>query len=98
MPMASFCFGVMPPIAVLGRSLVVCPEPCSGCFLYLLNRFKNMLVQPVILDRPVIAFHVGVLLWLPRLDKLQPDATFRGPGCQQFNDIFRAIIAANGAG
>ncbi len=79
----------------VGSFVVVCPEPCCCCFLYLLNCFKYILVQPVISDRPIIAFDVGILLWLSRLDKLQPDPTFLGPARQQLTDIFRTIIAPN---
>ena len=60
-----------------------------------LQLFQNILVQPAISDGSVIALKIGILLWLPRLDKLQSDPTLLGPGRQRRTDFFRTIIAPN---
>jgi len=65
----------MPPMAMLGLSLLYVQSHAvaASCTSSIVS---NILVQPVIPDRPVIALDVGILLWLPRLDKLQPEPLF----------------------
>ncbi len=38
--------GMRPPFAMLGRNIVVSPEPFKSLFLRLLYRLKNILLQP----------------------------------------------------
>jgi hypothetical protein len=38
------------------------------------------MAEPVVADRPVVAFDVGVLLRVAGLDVIQPDTSALGPG------------------
>jgi hypothetical protein len=38
--------GVIPANAHVGSVIVLSPQPCRGLFLRLLDRFKDVLVQP----------------------------------------------------
>ena len=53
--------------------MVVGPEPARGEVLDLVDRFEQVLPQPVIAYRAVIAFDVGVLLRLAGLDEVERD-------------------------
>jgi len=78
MPMASFCFGVIPPSAILGRSLLyVQSQAVAACGL------ENILVEPVISNRAVKALHISILLRIARLDELQYNAVLFSSCCQQ---------------
>ena len=63
----SFIAGVMPPMPMLGRSLL-CPEPYRGLILCLFAGFKDVLVEPFVANRAVVAFDIGVLLGFFGLD------------------------------
>ena len=54
---------------------------------------KEMLIEPVISDCTVIAFDVGVLLWIARLDLLQGDLLLFGLVLQSMADILRSVVA-----
>jgi len=58
---------------ILGRSLLLGPEPFRGEVLCLLDAFDDMLVQPFMADRSVVALEIRVLLRLARLDVLDAD-------------------------
>ena len=44
--------------------VVVSPEPIRGLILCLLYSFKNVLIEPFVADRAIVALDVGVLLRL----------------------------------
>jgi len=52
------------------------------------------MTEPVVADRPVVAFNVGVLLRIAWLDVIEPDALAFGPSDEDAADVFRAVIAA----
>ena len=78
--------------------VVVCPEPLRGVALGLLDAFDDVLVEPLMPNRAVVAFDVGVLLGLSWLDVLDGDAPFLGPDQQLATDVFRAVVDPCGAG
>ena len=53
------------------------------------------MAQPVVTYRAVIAFNVGVLLRITRLNIFQADALFLGPAREFGTDKFGAVITAN---
>ena len=59
--------------------VVIVPDPASCFRLYLLNGCKNVLVEPVISDRPIKALDVGILLWLSWLNVAELYALFFSP-------------------
>ncbi len=59
--------------------------------LGLLGAFDDVLVEPFMPNRAVVALDVGVLLGLPGLDVLDCDALFLGPYQQLATDVFRAV-------
>ena len=54
--------------------------------------------QPVVAHRAVIAFDISILLRLSRLDEVDANAAFGGPGQRHGADVLRAVIAANDLG
>jgi len=66
--------------------------------LGLLDTFDDILVEPFVPNRSVVALDVGVLLWLSGLDVLDRNAMFFSPFHQLFTDVFRAIVDPNSAG
>ena len=66
--------------------------------LRLFYGFNDVLVQPFVPDRAVVAFDIGVLLGLTGLDMLQADVLFPGPAFQLFADVFQAVIDPDGTG
>ena len=59
--------------------------------LGLLYALDDVLVQPFVPDRAIVALDVGVLLRLTRLDVCQGDAVLFSPIQQRVTDIFRAV-------
>jgi len=57
----SFIAGVMPPMPMLGL-IVVSPEPFCRLVLGLLNRFKDVLVQPFAANGAIVSLDIGLLL------------------------------------
>lgn len=55
----------------VGPAAVVSPAPCRGLILDPLYRFKDILIQSFVPNRAIVAFDIGVLLGLARLDMLQ---------------------------
>ena len=53
--------------------MIVVPEPASGIILDFFGAVEQILCQPIVTDRSVVAFDIGVLLRLARLDKRQLD-------------------------
>ena len=60
--------------------------------LRLLYAFDDVLIQPLMPDRPVVALDVSVLLRLPGLDVQDSNTLFLGPFFQFFTDVFRAVV------
>lgn len=79
--------GHIPPFVIIG------PEPVRGELLDLIDGFKQVLGQPVVADRLVVAFDIRAPLRLLRLDMLEPDAASFRP-TDGSADIFRPFIAA----
>ena len=48
--------------------IVVAPKPPGGKILYFFKALKEILVQPIVADCPVVSFNVTVLLRFSRLD------------------------------
>ena len=59
--------------------------------LDLLDCVPDELAEPFPADRPIVAFDIGVLLWLAGLDIGQPNAALMRPGLQFPADVFRTI-------
>ncbi len=68
--------------------MIVKPKPPGGIVLHVLNRFKQVLTQPAVSYRAVVALDVGVLLRLARLDKLKLDIVLVRPLLQILTDNF----------
>ena len=66
----------------IGSVVIVSPEPFGRLVLSLLDGFKDVLVQPFVPYRAIVALDVGVLLRLARLDICDADATVLGPSHQ----------------
>ena len=54
--------------------------------------------QPIVAHRAVIALDISILLRLARLDEVDANAAFGGPGQRHGADVLRAGIAANNPG
>ena len=48
--------------------VIVRPKPSRGGVLCLGNGFKQVLVEPIVANGPIVSFDVGVLLRLVQLD------------------------------
>lgn len=70
----------MPPSAMLGRSwlYVHSQRVALSCTCSMVS--NKVVAQPGVADGAVVAFDVGILLRLARLDVLDPDAFTFGPG------------------
>lgn len=42
--------------------VVICPEPLCGLILCLLDAFDDVLIQPLVPNRPVVTLDISVLL------------------------------------
>ena len=81
-----------------GRAVVVVsPEPLRGVILGLLHAFDDVLIQPFVPDRSIVALDAGVLPGLIGLDMLDGNPMFFSPLHQLFTDVFRAVVNPNGA-
>ena len=65
---------------------------CWIVILSLLDAFDDVLVQPFVPNRPVVALDVSVLLGLAWLDVLDGNPMFLSPFSQRFTDVFGAIV------
>ena len=63
----------------VGAFMVVCPSPFRGHVLYLFGGFEHHLIELAVADRSVVAFDVGVLLWLSWLNVVDANALSFGP-------------------
>jgi hypothetical protein len=78
--------------------VIVSPQP-AGCKIQdLIECFKQMMGQSVVAYRAAIALDICILLRLSRLDKVDANAAFGGPGQRHGADVLRAVIAANDLG
>jgi hypothetical protein len=69
-----------------------------GVILCLLDAFDDVLVEPFMPNRSVVALDVGVLLWLAGLDVLDSNSLFLSPYQQFATDVFWAVVEPYGAG
>ena len=63
----------------MGADLVVALDPFLNYFTNLLERFKDMGIEYFMMIRAVKALNKGILLWFPKLDKLQFNTFFLAP-------------------
>jgi len=75
--------------------VIVGPQPAGGKFLDLVERFKEMVSQPIVAHGPVVALHVSVLLRLTWLDEVDADSASGGPGQRHGADVLWAVVAAD---
>ena len=69
----------------------------GGEVLGRLDVFNDVLIQPFVPDRAVVALDAGVLLGLSGLDMLDGNPLPRRPFHQFDADVFRAIVDTNDA-
>ena len=62
------------------------------CFLYV---SKPVLIEALIAEFPIQAFNKGILSWLPRLDKVEPDVFFFTPEKHRLADKLRVVVSNN---
>ena len=79
----------------IGTFVVVRPEPARRRFLNGFNAVEERLREPVVAHGPIVAFDVGVLLGLTRLDAVTPNAARLGPLLDGFTDVLGTVVAAN---
>lgn len=58
---------------------------------------EQILCQPIVTHRAVVAFDIGILLGFAGLDKRQHNALVFRPVRQLAADVFRAVVTANRA-
>ena len=75
--------------------MIVTPEPSRCVVLNFSNRAKQELVQPVVANRPVVTFNIGILLWLAWLDMIDTDILPLCPGKQYCTDVLRTVVTPN---
>jgi hypothetical protein len=66
--------------------------------LCLLDAFDNVLIQPFMPNRSVVALNVSILLRLSRLDMLDCDVALFSPLQQLAAYVFRFVIDPNAFG
>ena len=75
--------------------MIVEPEPLRGIVLNRFDRVELVLAQPAVADRSVVAFDVGILLWIAWLDEFQLDVVPVRPHFQVLADELRAVVGEN---
>ncbi len=74
--------------------MIVGPEP-SRCILSdLIYRSEQVLIEPIVSDRSVLALDISVLLRLSGLDMLDSDLVPFGPSSQGLADVLRTVVPA----
>lgn len=74
--------------------MIVVPEPASSITLDFFGAVEQILGQPIVTHRSVVAFDIGILLGLAGLDKRQHNALVFRPVRQLAADVFRAVVLA----
>jgi hypothetical protein len=69
-----------------------------GEVLSLLNGFDDVLSEPFVIDLPVIALDVGILLYFSGSDLLDGSSLLLGTYAQLANDVLRAVVHPNSTG
>jgi len=72
--------------------MIVGPEPPRCILSDLINRSEQVLIEPIVPDRPVVALDIGVLLRLSGLDVLDAYLVPLGPGSQRLADVLRTVV------
>jgi hypothetical protein len=62
--------------------VIVVSQPARRELLHVFQRVEQVLAQPVVAHRLVVAFDVSILLGLAGLNVLQLDAAVLGPECE----------------
>ena len=78
--------------------MIASPQPAGCKILDPIECFEQVMCQPVIAHRAVIALDISILLRLSRLDEVDANAAFGGPGQRHGADVLGAVIAANDLG
>lgn len=65
--------------------------------LCLLDGLDDVLVEPLMPNRPIVALDAGVLLRLAGLDVLDRNPMFLSPFHQLATDVFRVVVDPDGA-
>ncbi|MNR51429.1 hypothetical protein D3C85_1711020 [compost metagenome] len=65
-------------------------------FLHLGDRLEQIMPQPVVTHRAVVALDVGVLLWISWLDVLQANPVLFRPQNKLTADVLRAVVTTDG--
>jgi len=69
--------------------MIAGPHPVCGVVLRLGDALEQIMPQPVTPNRPVVAFDVGILLRLARLDMVQTNPLLLG----SFNHCATALLS-----
>ena len=75
--------------------MIVCPQPASGKFLDFVERFKEMVSQPIVAYGPVVTLDVSILLRLAWLDEIDADSAPGGSGQRHGANVLWAVVAAD---
>lgn len=81
----------------VGPVVIVGPQPSNGKFPNFIERFKEMVSQPIVANGPVVKLHVRVLLMLTSLDEIDADAASGDPIERRCADVCRAVVTADRA-
>ena len=76
--------------------MIVVPEPSRGEVLDLVDVIEQILRKPLISNCSIETFDICILLRLPRLDVVDPDATLLRPVLQRGAYVFGSVITSNG--
>jgi len=75
--------------------MIVFPDPIGGEVPNLIEITPKVLRQPLVSDRPIESFDIGILLRLAGLDVLELNPRLFGPTSDRPADIFRSVVTAN---
>ena len=73
--------------------MIVVPHPARRLILHIVNRIEQLLRQPVVTNRSIKAFNVGILLRLSWLNVFDSDPVLTGPGLHSTADILGPVVA-----
>ena len=75
--------------------VVISPEPFRGLILCLFYPFKDVLIQPFVAYRTIVALDIRILLRLAWLDLLDVNAPCLSPCFEQTTAVFWAVVDTN---
>lgn len=74
--------------------VIVGPGLSGGEILNLLNTGPVILGKPLVANRPVESFHLGIFLGVAKVNIVTPDSHVLGPALNHCTDVFRAVVTA----